>query len=528
MESQIISKQLKKEFEDEKLFSFYEASQTIGGISEDGFKGLIGADYVNFLAEFKGFIIYEGGKFCISEDGINYLKDHGYIKKNSEDLSREQSARMITEGFAIVDIEGRILKINRGQVVDYIFQENPHIFTLADTEEIYVYRDGVYRLWKEPQIKDYIGSLIGKLGTRFEVAEIIFQIKYHKVIVREKLNTNKNILNFRNGLYDLSKNELTAHDPAYLSTLQFPMHYNPSAKCPNIEKFLNEVLEKEQDIQGICELMGYLLRPEYEYQKAWMITGEGCNGKSVTLNLIEACLGADNCSHIPLSDLMNGGFHGAELFGKLANIYADLPDKELPTEGQFKLFTGGDSLTVERKFQNPFSFRNYARLIFSCNRIPFSKDDTKAFHRRWIIIQFNKIINNPDKKLLQKLTTKEELSGFLNLAIEGWFRLIKKDIFSNEKNVESIAEEYMRLSDPAYAFFSERLIPDLESWLPTTFLYSEYINFCRDKELPSRSSTNLFKRLPRFTYCYKTVKRVDGNPQNVFVGLRIRGEDEIG
>jgi hypothetical protein len=63
------------------------------------------------------------------------------------------------------------------------------------------------------------------------------------------------------------------------------------------------------------------------------------------------------------------------LFGKLANIFADLPSKAIDDGGMFKSLTGEDYVTAERKNKDPFSFRPYARLLFSCNEIPKNYND---------------------------------------------------------------------------------------------------------------------------------------------------------
>jgi len=72
-----------------------------------------------------------------------------------------------------------------------------------------------------------------------------------------------------------------------------------------------------------------------------------------------------------------------------------------------------------------FPFVNRAKLTFSCNVVPEVYEDTTAFFRRWIIIQFPHTFDSAkaDKDLPKKLTTAEEFSGILNFALEGLNRL---------------------------------------------------------------------------------------------------------
>src|SRR5208283_4253568 len=121
-----------------------------------------------------------------------------------------------------------------------------------------------------------------------------------------------------------------------------------------------------------------------------------------------------------------------------------------------KLTSGFDLRDWENKYQDPFTFKNTAKLIFSANAIPEGKKD-RAYYRRWILIRFpnNFEGENTDKSLITKLLTPEELSGFLNLALDGLKRVRENGKFSNEKSIEATQKEYEFNSDPVAAFMDE-------------------------------------------------------------------------
>jgi phage/plasmid-associated DNA primase len=60
---------------------------------------------------------------------------------------------------------------------------------------------------------------------------------------------------------------------------------------------------RHKGIGTIIRLIGYLLLPTYEYDVVVMLFGKGANGKSTLLKLIEAFLGAFNCSHRSLQQI---------------------------------------------------------------------------------------------------------------------------------------------------------------------------------------------------------------------------------
>ncbi|GAJ03978.1 unnamed protein product, partial [marine sediment metagenome] len=224
-----------------------------------------------------------------------------------------------------------------------------------------------------------------KFMTRHAVSEVIGHIERSTYTDRKKFNLEKWILNLENGLYNIETGKLSPHTPEFLSTIRIPQAYDPQADCPRIRQFFREVL-REEDIAVIEELFGYCLIPDYSIQKAFLLLGDGANGKSTLLEVLKHFIGTNNCTNISLQAIESQRFAVATLFGKLANIYADIPSTKVAHVGLFKMLTGGDAIGAEKKFKDGFSFNNTARLVYSTNKPPQIDEDTLAFWRRWIFI----------------------------------------------------------------------------------------------------------------------------------------------
>ena len=141
--------------------------------------------------------------------------------------------------------------------------------------------------------------------------------------------------------------------------------------------------------------------------------------KVYLLELITKLLGRLNVSNETLHRILESKFASAKLYGKMANIDADMSKEELKHTGMLKMLTGDDDIPAEFKFKNPFSFRNYAKLIFSANTMPVTPDETDAFFARLIIINFpNQYLGDKaNPYLLDELTTETEMSGLLSMLI---------------------------------------------------------------------------------------------------------------
>lgn len=407
--------------------------------------------------------------------------------------------------------------------------------TIIDTEEILYYdpRDGLYHYGGEQLIKREIQS--GKYGngkslstiSRHWQNEVINIIQAKTYIQRGDINNRHQLIHLKNGIYDLNTDTVIEFTPKAISTINIPIVCDPNAYCPKIKKFLSEILN-EDDIPVIEELFGYCLYRGLPIHKAIMFLGEGANGKSTLLNLFKAFLGDSNVSAVSLQNLDNNRFATSGLNGKLANIVPDIPNKALVHTVIFKSLTGGDLIRGERKFKEPFDFISYTKLIFSCNKLPETHDDTYAFYRRWILINFPNIFEgkNADKQLINNLTTEVELSGLFNLAIKGLKRLLENGEFTNSESTEEIRERYIWLSDSLKAFVDKCVEYDSDGWISKDDFYNRYAQFCREHKLNAKAKNVVGRELMRLMTTETTRHKVEGTQKYGWSGIKFKEEVE--
>jgi putative DNA primase/helicase len=355
------------------------------------------------------------------------------------------------------------------------------------------------------------------------VNEVIFHIKVKTYISRDEVDSNKYLIHLKNGIFDLKEMKLKEFTPEIIATTQLPITYNETADCPKIKKFLSEILA-EKDIPIIQELFGYCLLKDYPIQKAVMFLGNGSNGKSTLLALFKSFLGNRNVASISLQAFDNNRFASASLYGKLANIHADIPKQPLSQTGQFKMLTGGDLISAEKKFKEIFNFVNYAKLIFSANELPKTYDESNAFFRRWIIINFPNVFegDKADKHLIKKLTTEEELSGLFNYAVQGLKRLLESGEFSNTLTTDEIRDKYERMSSPLHAFVKDCIDVNPEEWVSKDDLYSAFIQYCEENNLPKMAKNIVGRELPKFVAMIRDERRtVAGKRKTGWRGIKI-------
>jgi putative DNA primase/helicase len=279
-------------------------------------------------------------------------------------------------------------------------------------------------------------------------------------------------------------------------------------------------------------MAGYMLCANAEslpnkWQRAFMLIGPGDNGKSTYLNLVTALLGDENVSNQTLQALVENRFSVATLDHKLANIAADIGDRSLYATAQFKNLTGGDKITAEHKFKDAYEFRNPAILAFSCNILPESYDDSNAYHKRWVIAPFeNTFTDKKDPKLLEKLSTAEELSGFLNQAIAAYREMDTRGTFTSEgATIEQKRDFYTKLSDPVSCFVEDCILFDPEGMVNKQQLYTEFRTYAQKrgygKTFTQKRFFKKFREKAGEQLYESYVKDGDGVQRRIFKGIKL-------
>jgi putative DNA primase/helicase len=371
-----------------------------------------------------------------------------------------------------------------------ILKDHYNLITDIETDVLYFYNNSLYSRNGDMILRGLISYLLGENSNPSRTKNTIYELHSQTIDVIPECK----LIALENGYFDVKTRKLIEPTPTEFVTLKCPVRYDPNAKCPANEKFLSEVLEPDQKPIAL-EFIGYCLLQEQPLNASLVLLGEGANGKSTFLNLVAALLGPENVSHATLQQLCNGKFELAELKGKLANICDDLPGDSLKSVGNFKNLTGNAPIQAQFKYGKPFDFWNTAKMLWACNKLPPASEDTIAFYRRFIILNFDKIFigKDVDTNLLEKLTTPEELSGLLNLALGALQRLLENRVFSHSKSIEETRKEYIRTADSTQAFLEEmtEISDSQEDYVREDVLYSRYIAYCSYHKLPKQRKANL-------------------------------------
>lgn len=258
--------------------------------------------------------------------------------------------------------------------------------------------------------------------------------------------------------------------------------FDANATCPTFLKFVDEICCGQDDLAAfIKRAIGYSLTGSTEEQCFFVLNGNGANGKSTFINIINKLLGRYAKAapeHTFLSGQRNGvGDDLIYLTGARFISVAELDHGQSLAEAKIKRITGGDQISGRALYGVNQEQRMIGKIFLATNNLPTVKGRDNGIYRRFRIIPFDRTFasHEQDGKLFEKL--EAELSGILNWAIEGCLEWQSQGL-NPPKIVTDQLEHYIRDTDTVRKYFEAELDISVEDRVPSSRLFQTYREWC--------------------------------------------------
>ena len=303
-------------------------------------------------------------------------------------------------------------------------------------------------------------------------------------VIPDELDKNPWALNCENGTLDLRTGLLDSHNKDDLITKICPVSYNEDAECPKWLKFLNTILDQNQDLIGFIQrAIGYSLTGATNEQCLFFLYGIGANGKSTFLEVILALLN-DYSRRADFSTFLVK--YGESIRNDLARLKGarfisaiETAEGKRLAEGLVKQLTGQDRVAARFLRQEFFEFQPEFKIWLAANHKPNIIGTDYAIWRRMKVIPFTVTI--PEKLQNPDLTTelKQELPAILTWAVQGCFEW-QESRLKEPKEVKSATAKYKADMDIIGDFLKDSCTISDDSEIAKGDLYQKYANWCEE------------------------------------------------
>ncbi len=400
--------------------------------------------------------------------------------------------------------------------------------TLVYTQDFYLWKDGYYQATHEDQVKKTVSEELenaqqfdkdSERKTPFnpkknDIAEVLEAIKNKTLVSFESGKTPpfwirndpglkpSEILCVKNGLLHIPSRTLIPHTSDFFTVNGLPYEYDPNEPPPEQWlKFLQSIWPDDpESIECLQMWMGYLLTSDTSQHKILMITGPARSGKGTISRIIVMLLGKNNVVSPQIASFKDFGLQ--PLIDKTA---AMINDARPPKGGEgarsivetLLNVSGGDSMSIPRKYKENWNGYLPARFVLFSNEIPSSlKDPSQALANRLIHIKMTKtFLGREDRDLSDKLQT--EISGILNWSLEGYDKMKKRGKFTQPESGKDALDYLKESSNPLASFLSNCCIIKPDASILTEDLREAYTFYSGDKEMsPQDFGTYLLALCP--------------------------------
>ncbi len=307
-------------------------------------------------------------------------------------------------------------------------------------------------------------------------------------IKKKDLDAHKFLFNCDNGVIDLKTGELSPHDRDLLFTKISPIEYHKNTECPSWIAFLESIFltpigdPDNELIDYLQKAIGYSLTGVTKEQIMFFLFGNGRNGKSTFINVIQDLMGdyaKQTNSDTFLKKKNDSGINNdvARLDGARFVSAVESEEGQQLSEALVKQITGGEKMSARFLRQEYFEFTPEFKVFFTTNHKPIVKGGDNGIWRRIKLIPFTVTI--PEEKIDADLPDKlkKEMAGIFRWAVEGCLKW-QREGMKDPQAVKDATESYRQDMDILGPFLDENCTVHPSARIEAKTLYENYTKWC--------------------------------------------------
>ena len=327
------------------------------------------------------------------------------------------------------------------------------------------------------------------------------EVKHNIAVLPEEFDQDDMLFNTQNGFIDLSNGVIHEHEIDKMFTRISNVEYTDKTDCPRWELFLEQVFDTDKElIKYVQKAVGYSLSASTREQVMFFLYGNGRNGKSVFLEIINEIMGTYGMS-MQADSLMvkRGGSNGhnediARLNGARLVTSSEPNEGVRLDEGLIKQLTGGDVVSASFKGGHVFDYKPQYKIWVATNHKPIIRGNDDGIWRRLPLIPFTVQIpiEKVDKNLVSKL--RLELPGILNWAVEGCL-MWQREGLTPPETIQKATMDYRKEMDVIGSFIEECCEVGSGLKIGATEVYKVYDKWAKEMNEHNFSQTQFGKKM---------------------------------
>ena len=265
------------------------------------------------------------------------------------------------------------------------------------------YENGIWKVIQPSDFARDVAGLFQRLRAPFSSGRIASVVETLKLIIPQQAAPARRLIGFRNGVLDTQSGIFSPHSKSHWLRTLCDVDFTPPVEgetlethAPNFWRWLDRAAGGRADKRDvILAALFMVLANRYDWQLFLEVTGPGGSGKSILAEIATLLAGKDNATSADIETLEDPRKRASLIGFSLIR----LPDQEKWSgDGAgLKAITGGDAVSVDPKYQNPYS-THIPAVILAVNNNPMRfTDRSGGVSRRRVILHFPEQISPEER-----------------------------------------------------------------------------------------------------------------------------------
>jgi P4 family phage/plasmid primase-like protien len=294
----------------------------------------------------------------------------------------------------------------------------------------------------------------------------------------ELLDCRPHLIGFKNGVYDMKMHIFREGMPDDYISLSTKRNYIPySIEYPeiaDINDFFEKVFTNANVRNYVLDILACIIDGSIAQERFYIFTGQGSNGKSRLLDLIQKSVG-DYYATLPIALLTQkrAASNSAQgeierMKGRRFAVMQEPNENDKINVGYMKELSGNDRILTRGLYKEPYEFKPQFKMILACNELPEIPSQDGGVWRRLRVVEFSsKFCENPDPAKPNEFMMDLELSDkferyadhFISMLIER-HKNINPNKLTEPREVINATQKYKDNNDIIGQYVGDRIIKD--------------------------------------------------------------------
>lgn len=379
----------------------------------------------------------------------------------------------------------------------------------GDSDTVHHYNGVVWTPVSDKELAREMANIFRESSVPYSMAAMKNTVDTMKLSLPVMGVTERNLIGFRNGVFDTRKGEFRAHRQddwllvaSDVDFIQAVEGESLEAHAPAFWKWLNwSTARNRRKADRVLAALYMVMANRYDWQLFLEVTGAGGSGKSVMAEVCTMLAGKANTVSASMKALEEPR-ERALIVGYSLIIMPDMTRYAGDGSG-IKAITGGDKVAIDPKHKSPYSTRIPAVVLAVNNNAMSFSDRSGGISRRRVIFNFSQVVpeNERDPLLTEKI--EAELPVIIRHMLMRFSDQseAKRLLFEQQKSEEALAIK--REGDSLVDFCGYLMASmvcegmlignaDITPFSPRRYLYHAYMQYMRSNGLSKPVSLTRF------------------------------------